>query len=396
MARKAIKKTDTQDEYTLPLFESAEMDSTGKAPRTDLVLVGRASRPLTKDQKTFNRLTKRIEELRRSIRETTDRLDTILGLFHASIPGLHVTFAQKQLQLARLLGTSTETVKFGKRQMESIRDCIIGFCDDVFAVIEPDDDTITFYEHWSETSYREELEQEKKEFKDLFANGFREMFGIEMDMDFDDTPEGYMRFGQNLREELEKKAQAENHQQSSRAKTKKQLEREALELQRETGKAKSLRSIYLSLAKALHPDTAFDQKEIERKEELMKRVTAAYQKNDLPALLSLEMQWVASERDHLERLPEETLKGYIVALKEQVAVLEEERSFILFNPKYTDIERWSYLPVRDAKERITAVEEDIAFRISIVEDIIADCSAPNPKKAILECVYGYLDATDSG
>ena len=125
--------------------------------------------------------------------------------------------------------------------------------------------------------------------------------------DFDDTPEGYAQFKEKLREQAEQSQQ----QRGEKKKTKKQLAKEASLMEQEAVKKRSIRSIYLSLVKLLHPDTEPDETLKKEKDEIMKELTRAYDENDLTALLQLELKWIATENDHLDKLSDDTLKIYI-------------------------------------------------------------------------------------
>jgi hypothetical protein len=73
---------------------------------------------------------------------------------------------------------------------------------------------------------------------------------------------------------------------------------------------RSLRDIFRSLARSLHPDQAREEAERLRRTELMKDLTRAYERGDLARLLELENEWQASrapaagEGDSLARCQE--------------------------------------------------------------------------------------------
>ncbi|MEY2917940.1 MAG: hypothetical protein RIS73_1654, partial [Bacteroidota bacterium] len=71
------------------------------------------------------------------------------------------------------------------------------------------------------------------------------------------------------------------------------------------------------------------------KEILMKELTAAYEVKNLHALLTLELQWIHKENDHLESLTEDKLAIYLQILKEQARDLETEKNNILNQPQYS-------------------------------------------------------------
>jgi hypothetical protein len=89
--------------------------------------------------------------------------------------------------------------------------------------------------------------------------------------------------------------------------------------------------------KALHPDRESDAGLRERKSAMMREVTTAYARNDLHALLRLELEWVGGDHLDAARLTDETLAAYTALLKEQVAELEAACVELPFHPRYADL-----------------------------------------------------------
>ena len=113
---------------------------------------------------------------------------------------------------------------------------------------------------------------------------------------------------------------------NQKRKTKKQLEKEALEQATLELEKKSVRSVFIGLAKVLHPDLEGDPDRRAEKKDMMQKLTTAYEKNDLHTLLTMEMEWVNQQASQLGSLSEEKLAVYIVVLKGQINELKNERS----------------------------------------------------------------------
>lgn len=137
-------------------------------------------------------------------------------------------------------------------------------------------------------------------------------------------------------EHFEKNPQ-EKPKAKARKKTAKQLAKEQQEEFANEFKVKNIRNIYISLAKLLHPDTETDATLKAEKEEVMKKVTAAYDKNDLLTLLQLEIEWVHKNNTHLHNLKDDVLKLYCDVLKEQLRALQLEKFGLRENPRYNSI-----------------------------------------------------------
>jgi hypothetical protein len=92
----------------------------------------------------------------------------------------------------------------------------------------------------------------------------------------------------------------------------------------------------------LHPDLEMDPLVKAEKEALMKKLTVAYDNQDLHTLLSLEITWMnrtASNSESHVQEAEEQLSVYNALLKDQVKSLEEELDALFMHPKFMDIQR---------------------------------------------------------
>ncbi len=375
------------------LFDDAEMGTISQPEtRKAIQIVASKDKPLNKQQQTFNRLTKRIENLQKEIQSESEKLERILNLYSEKVPSLEKAIAENQIKLAKKLSLSTRTTKYGKRQLENLGIVIGHLLNEAFTVIEPDEETEALYDQWAETSYAEEKELQETEMRMMMEDMLREQMGIELDLsELDDSPESFARMQQQIREELDRRKEEERQHNASQKKTKKQLEKELKQKEAETMKLKSLRNIYISLAKALHPDTETDPTEKLRKEELMKKVTIAYNEKNLPALLQLEMEWVVSESDHLANMQDQKLKFYIASLKEQVAELERERNALYHHPRFSNIKHFAHYHEANARREINNLVSSHKKQRKSLEELSSIISGPNPKKVIMEFVDNTLE-----
>jgi len=362
-----------------------------KPVKLDLKISATKKKKLTKNQQAFNRLTKRIERLQQAIRKDSVKLETVLKAYNASIPNLQQAISQSRLKLAKALGKATKKLKLGARQAENVRKVILLLCDEAFAHVEPDRETELFYNAWSESNYREEVQSQNLAMKRAFAEHAKDAFGMEIDLDaLGDTLEEFTRFARRILNEFKNSENQQGERSFGKKKSKQQLAREELQKKEETHKLKSMRSLYLSLAKALHPDIEMDFAEKKRKEELMKKVTAAYADKDLATLLKLEMQWVASESHNLDTLPNEKLKLYIASLKEQAAALEEEHASVFYNPRFTPINDFWHLPEQQAVHEIQDLKQACIRLQEYISDMTDICSDAGRRKEIVEFVKEYI------
>ncbi len=171
--------------------------------------------------------------------------------------------------------------------------------------IEENEKVIEIYNrHTNHKSFEEEKADAEQIRKDIIKRE-AEMFGFKFaDEDFKD-PTAFMA---TVWEQAEKiMAEAEKNQ-STRKKTAKQLEREQKEAEQAKILAKMTKALYTDLAKILHPDLEHDDAKKQEKTELMHKITAAYEKNDIFTLLNLHIRYAQDGENKLDTIAEEQIK----------------------------------------------------------------------------------------
>ncbi len=385
--------------FDMPTREDTK-DGNGSPARGShsLVIHPRSGSVLSKEEKQFNRLTREIADLQRRIGERTVELDKILDLYHARLYPLRKEGAELDIEFARLIATAARTMRFGKNQVERVRYFIRDLFENAFVLVEPDPDTIALYDAWAEVLDEEEKKETLNAMKISIEEYAREMFGMDLDIsekelsELDGSPESYARFLSRLIEQMSGKSWEDMPPERPRRKTAKQLAAEERKRTEALAEARNTRAIYLSLAKALHPDLAVDNDDRTRREQLMRQVTAAYQAGDMTALLRLEMEWVAREDGGLHRMPEETLRSMISALKTQAAVLRDELRGLPYHPRYELLERYAEMSTQRA---INAIERDMRAYDDQIDNnrALLESIGPKPtKKTIMELVDAAEEA----
>ncbi len=379
----------TTHDATFTLF--ADSEPMIERPRGgELKIAAPRHQKLTPSQQTFNRLSRRIEQLQRAIQRDTAGLQTLLQAYNARVPAPLRALAEGRIALAKALGDSTKAIKYGKRQAQQVRDAILILCDQAFAEVEADEPTQAFYDAWSDTSYQEELQSQQQAMKEMLSQTAKQAFGVEIDFsEMGDTPEEMAQFAKRMESRFLDGAGPAQPRPSGRKKTRKQLEKEERQLQREQQQLKSIRSLYLSLAKALHPDTETDPARKADKEALMKEVTSAYAARDLATLLKLELAWVAGESHNLAALSDEKLKLYIASLREQVEALESEHAALAYHPRFVAVGRFLGMPTSEALDEIREIAESCEELRQVLAAMTAACADPKRKREIVEFVNDY-------
>jgi hypothetical protein len=127
----------------------------------------------------------------------------------------------------------------------------------------------------------------------------------------------------------------------------------------------------MDLVKAFHPDREPDAEEKIRKTAILQRVTAAYEANDLLALLQLQLELERINEEHLDSLADDKLRYFNKNLKSQLAELTEElwniesdlarmsqkSPFDFFNPQLIE---WEFeKSLKELKKHIKNIKQDL-------------------------------------
>lgn len=340
----------------------------------------------SKKQKEFLKHTANVEKLKTQIAEKTEHLKT-LEIYYAKeiIPTMGI-MGRAGFNLAKAIADSMRMHKFTQVQKKKTEEVILELCYQAFSTFEPQKEELEFFNKWSPDSFESlknyQMEESKEELKQMIQNDF----GFEIDLsDLDDSPESYVKFQQLLEEKMKENISKK----SERKKTKRQLEAEVKQKIAEELKNKSLRGIYLSLAKLLHPDLEENNELKAEKEQLMKTLTAAYEAKDLPALLKLEMKWVHKQAEDLDKISEEKLDVFINMLKDQIKELKFELSLLPQHPKYMNVSMHFHLVTAQAIHLLEGNKKTIETQIKAFNQLAQSCEKPAYKKQIIEFVYLY-------
>ncbi len=353
---------------------------------------------MSKEQIAFNKLSGQIDALEKSLIDTKGKLDAILTYHNKNVLPVQKSLAASEVQLAKAISDASYNDKFSRKQKEQFGEVIVDLLDKAFGVIQPDEATEKLYDQWAESSYKEECESMDSQAKDMMNDMLKNEWGIDTDLSqFENTPEGQAQLMAHLKALMEeaqqkKKMEYENNIGSGKGKSKKQTAKEKQQREQEALQLKSLRSIYISLAKALHPDTETDEDAKAIKEELMKKVTVAYDNRDLAALLKLEIEWINQGDAQLEKLSDEKLKLYVNILKEKLANLKTEKEMMSHNPHYMGVahlmhesEKTAIKQMKNHTQKLSMVSNDF---ISMAKDF----RDSQYRKDLLEFVSEYQES----
>lgn len=298
-------------------------------PQTQVVHIAAAgtdNSALSKAQKEFNRLTKRIAKREKEVHEFREAATRLRQRVQTEYRPLQARHNDVRADLVRVLDHAHDTYKLTKGERAKIVSMLLDGCYDLPQKGHPEIQVIL--DKYEEPETAAEAAAADAETAEMMKQLFSQQFGIEFDADADvSTPEKFQAYlHQKMATEQEAYEQEEAEQAERRAQRKKTPKQQAAEekkLAEEQNITQAVRTLYRDLVKVLHPDLEPDEAEKIRKTELMKRVTTAYQAGELLTLLRLQLELQRIDQSHLENLAEDQLRYYNKLLKEQARELDE-------------------------------------------------------------------------
>lgn len=280
--------------------------------------------PLGKKRKQFNNLLQKIDELKDTIRQLEDQMQSGMVFFHAEIMPLQRKQQQLQADYVRKLHQLYPHKTFTKKEREKIVDLIITSAAEILGMADMDEktefaDIQEIFDLYSEESW-EEMEAEGRQQANETTNAFFASMGVDLNLDPEDDLETVQEKTMAAAERVKQEAAEREEAAAKTPKNKKQAAQEAQALNVQ----KVSKSIYNDLVKLLHPDLEQDEALKMEKTEAMKKVNLAWQNNDFFGLLSLQSEYLSKHGDDIARLPDQQFKYYITVLKTQKAELEEQ------------------------------------------------------------------------
>ncbi|CAN5582682.1 J domain-containing protein [soil metagenome] len=247
---------------------------------------------LSKAQKEFNRLIDKIEKSSTDLRELRETTQYVHQRMQADYWPLVDQYSQVQTDLVRLFDRAYERNELTRTENKKLASLIRDLAFDLIA--------------------RHGIDELKPIYDKYDSQGF------------DKTSAEPGRLALPAYEPKESLETVEAERKAANPKSEKRLAREAKKLVEERNSTKAVRTVYMDLVKAFHPDREPDETEKQRKTGIMHRVTDAYEKGNLLALLRLQLELERIDQTHLENLAENQLNYYNKILRQQAQELDDE------------------------------------------------------------------------
>ena len=348
------------------------------------------SKKHSKEQKRFDSLTKRIEDLEIKLEKEEQKLNAAIQEYNYKVYPLEKSIVEKKSEFVFKIDEKSKKYKLTKKQREIISDVITMEMSAIFDQQEPTKEQEELYDKWSECSYKAEVAEQESFEREVFEASIKHVFNGEIDAsDFEDTPEGRAR----MKERIEAYYEEKNNEFKTNQQNKKLTKKEQLQAQAEELKLKNIRSIYISLVKVLHPDIEQDDTLKVQKNELMKKVTAAYENKDISTLLRLEAEWISQTNGRLDSVTDATLKLYNETLHQRLQELEYKKFMLHRNPIYENIQHLVHLNEKIISSEIDKVVTESRYELEEMEESIELVDDSETKAEFVEFVSDYLEFT---
>ena len=284
-----------------------------------LVITLKSDKDLSKLQKQFNANVKKINELKQQLEDDEASLRLIVTRIQGEIIPIEQKHFNKIAELVYVFDKHYDDPFFKKKEKAKMADFIINQSHELIEN-NCNQELKAIYDKYADESFDKMDAEAENATAEMMKDMMSSMFGVEFDEDADvSDPKKMQEYMEKKMQEKEANAQAKK---ANKKKTDKQIEKEEKIKAEAKNISKAARSIYTDLVKAFHPDRERDETERDRKTEIMKMVTQAYEKDDLFELLRLKIELQGCDIDSLTMVDEQ-LKYYNKILKEQVRELEE-------------------------------------------------------------------------
>ncbi len=280
-----------------------------------------SSASLSRAQKLFNKLIKKIEVQRQRLRAWQTAIPLYQQKHAGEFAPLLETYDQHRAQMVALFDRVYHDKIFSKTDRDKLADLISHIASELLAQ-KDDPELKAIFNKYNEDDFDTQSDDVKADVKAMMA----EMFGLEIEGDIDlNDPEAMLRMmAEKAQTEHEAQEAAQQAHPSKRKKSAKQIAKEAKLEEDEKNISQSIREVFRKLASALHPDREQDATEHKRKTDLMQRVNVAYGNKDLLQLLELQLEVEQIDQSMINTISEDRLKHYNQILTEQSSELEME------------------------------------------------------------------------
>lgn len=342
---------------------------------------------LSKAQKQFNNLIKKIESQKKLLLEWQDTVPNYHQHVDKEYEPLLNSFNDHRIEWLHLLDSAYDNKDFKKTDKNKIKDIVGDLIHELVFEQGKEELKELYNKYTDDGDFDTDKEMMASATEGMMKSMLQGFFNIDLnddDIDFS-SPE---KMQAHLKEKLLEKEQQQRQQEekkTSRKKTPKQLEKEAQQKKEQENISKSIQEVYRKLAATIHPDREPDEEERERKTRLMQKVNAAYAKKDLLQLLELQLEIEQIDQSHLNNITEDRLKHFNKILQEQCDELSQEIEQFSYPFKMQlNIPPFINLHPKDLMKELNEDIKELKNRIKLLKTDISRAKNPTTLKAWLK------------
>ncbi|BBP02463.1 J domain-containing protein [Sulfuriferula nivalis] len=288
------------------------------------ITTGQNQSTLSRTQKTFNTLIKKIEDKRTYLAAWQEIIPHYQKRHVSELLPLIESATKLQVEMVLCLDRAYDQKGLTATERREVAFLISDLAGDLAADL-GDEQMKRLYNKHSGSNYDTEESTAANEMRLMFE----EMMGVDLGEGLEGlSPEAFLKHAQERMLEqqaaFEAAREAQAARRASRKKSAKQIAKEEQQKAEDHEIGQSVREVYRKLVSMLHPDRETNPEERERKTTLMQRVNQAYDKKNLLLLLELQLELEHIDQTIINNLSESRLKHFTKILKEQLAELEQE------------------------------------------------------------------------
>ena len=367
-----MKKAKASSKPKPDLFAEAAPTAAATTAGTALRLDGGKGGPrLSAAQQRFNRLLAKIDKLEGQVTEVKTLADAFRPLYQGTLEPLREAHRALMRRMALTLDERLQRKGLTPAQKRNGLEILCDLCETLAAF--GDESMAALHDQRSARTLRQKEEDQAALMRSMMEQALGGPLDMQAQDDSLDPLEAVMRAGHERLHEAMQADEAEREAAQARRKKKKPTPAQQQAAQQQEDADTVLRQVYRQLASALHPDRERDPAEHQRKTALMSEANAAYAKQDLMALLHLQLRIAQADMQDMLQQPEERIAAMSLLLKQQADELERElfaRQRHLQDefdlgfyqaPTAATLRRQLEQEAKDLKDELTFMEADIAL-----------------------------------
>ena len=325
---------------------------------------------LSAAQQRFNRLLAKIDKLEGQVTQMQTLADAFRPLYQGTLEPLREEHRACVRRMVLCLDERLQRKGLTLAQHRNGTEILCSLCKMLAAY--GDEAMAALHDQRSARTLREKEQDQAAMMRSMVEGVLGQPLDLDAQDDSLDPLEAVMRASHERLHEAMQAEEAQREAAQARRKKKSPTPAQIKAGQEKEDANTVLRQVYRQLASALHPDRERDPAEAQRKTALMSEANAAYAKQDLVALLHLQLRIAQADAQDLLQQPEERIATMSRLLSQQADELENElfaRQQHLKNefdleiyqqPTAAALRRELDRQAKELKEELDFMEKDIA------------------------------------